>query len=145
LDVVEKLNRAVLKDDIMLTTSIAHGQFSYHERLEFPGIRKDPVYGSAYVTAFLDNEAGDPRIQPGQCRVVKRGLDRPEQVDLPRLKSEMNHYYFYWMVQTDESIEPFTERYADAYQQKYRGMLEAIRDAANNRLEAIAVPPAPQP
>lgn len=46
---VEALNRQVLLHDIMLTTSIAYGLFSYHQRLEFSGIEKNPVYGNAYV------------------------------------------------------------------------------------------------
>jgi hypothetical protein len=33
-------------------------------------------------------------------------------------------------------VDLFTKRYAAACQQKYRGMLEAIKDAANNRLHS---------
>jgi hypothetical protein len=47
LDVVEKINRAVLASEVMLTTSTAHGAFSYHNRLEFPGIEKNPIFGNA--------------------------------------------------------------------------------------------------
>ncbi|HOG17532.1 MAG TPA: hypothetical protein PLB96_09325 [Syntrophales bacterium] len=148
LEVVEELNRAVLQHDIMLATSIARGQFSYHQRLEFPGIEKNLVYGNAYVAAFLDNEAGLPRIQPGQCRIAKRGLNHHTELTLPRLSSKKDHYYFYWMIRVGDSIESFTERYADVYQQKYRGMLEAIKDAANNGLGAtgdtLRASPAPQ-
>lgn len=134
LKVVENLNRAVLKYDIMLTTSIAYGHFSYHQRLEFQGIEKNQVYGNAYVNAYIDNEKGQPRIQPGQCRIVKKGLECSSPLTLPRLKRDKEHYYFYWMVEDDESIDSFNSSYSDAYQQKYRGMLEAIKKADNNRL-----------
>jgi hypothetical protein len=72
LTVIEQLNRDLLQHEIMLTTSISYGKFSYHQRLEFPGIEKNPIYGNAYVASFLDNEVGQPRIQPGQCRIVIR-------------------------------------------------------------------------
>lgn len=67
---VERINRKMLRNDFMLTTSIAYGHFSYHGRLEFRCIEKNPIYGDAYVHAFLDNENGKPKIQPGQCRIT---------------------------------------------------------------------------
>jgi len=131
LKVIEQLNRQLLEHDIMLTTSIAYGRFSYHQRVEFDGIEKNPVYGNAYTAAFLDNESGQPAIQPGECRIVKRGLDsEPLQSD-ERLVAQRNHFYFYWMVSSKDEVQRFTDRYADAYEQKYRGMLGAIKDAAS--------------
>lgn len=137
LEVIEELNRAVLKHDIMLTTSIARGRFSYHQRLEFTGIEKNPIYGNAYIAAYLDNAVGRPRIQPGQCRILKNGLDDSDELRLPRLVNELSHYYFYWMVHAENNIHSFSALYADAYQQKYRGMLEAIKYATRNRLNSI--------
>jgi hypothetical protein len=137
LRVIEQLNRELLIHDVMLTTCIAYGRFSYHQRLEFPGIEKNPIFGNAYVAAFIDHESGKPALQPGQCRLVAQGLDQIDMLQIPRLKHERGHHYFYWMAQNEGSIPAFTEKYADAYQQKYRGMLEAIKDAANNRIELI--------
>jgi len=67
LRVIEDLSRRLLMAKVMLTTSVAYGQFSYRQRLEFPGIEKNPVYGYAYLDAYLDNSIGHPKIQPGQC------------------------------------------------------------------------------
>jgi hypothetical protein len=130
---IEELNRKVLEHDIMLTTSIAYGRFSYHQRLEFAGIEKNPIYGNAYVSAFLDNETRQPRMQPGECRIVKNGLDNLVH-NVDRLRDRGKHLYFYWMVENEADIGLFTERYANAYEQKYRGMLTAMKEAANNRL-----------
>lgn len=71
LSVIKSINRALLPDSVMLTSSIAWGHFSYHDRIEFPGIGKQPIFGNGYLTAFLDNEIGSPKIQPVQCRIVK--------------------------------------------------------------------------
>lgn len=140
LTVVEQLNRRVLERDIMLSTSIARGRFSYDQRIEFQGIEKNQIYGNAYVSAFLDNESGTPRIQPGECRLVDQGLDSLQINCIQRLVKSGKHFYFYWMVSERTDIDLFKHQYTDAYQQKYRGMLEAIKDAANNRLEDIRDP-----
>ena len=132
---IEDLNRLVLKESIMLTASIAYGHFSYHQRLEFPGVVKTPIFGHAYIAAFMDTETSQPRIQPGECRIVKRGLGDCGAETLPRLVDEQGHIYFYWMVASPDKIKTFKSHYSDAYQQKYRGMLEAISDAANNQLD----------
>ena len=136
LEVVEAINRAVLSSEIMLTTSIAHGPFTYQDRLEFLGIEKNPIYGNAYLTAYLDNDHGKPRIQPGQCRIVLQQTGQVEDAPLvnhPRLrrKSGAKHAYFFWMVSQENQIAEFERRYRDAYALKHKGMLDALRSAAN--------------
>jgi len=135
LHAVERINREMLNNDFMLTTSIAYGRFSYHGRFEFTGIEKNPIYGDAYVHAFLDNENGSPKIQPGQCRIIKRNL--PPFYDnllshshsslLRRMKDSGKHYQFYWMVNNELDIEDFEKQYNDAYELKYAGMLKALK------------------
>ena len=58
MSVIKRINRQMLFGNYMLTTSIAYGHFDYHDKLEFDGIEKNPIYGFAYVQAFLDNETG---------------------------------------------------------------------------------------
>ncbi|MBC7948405.1 MAG: hypothetical protein H7Y42_11030 [Chitinophagaceae bacterium] len=132
LSVIDRLNRQLLQHEIMLTTSISYGDFSYHQRLEFQGIEKNPIFGNAYVTSFLDNEAGQPRIQPGQCRIVKKNLPHVDMTRFLSLEDSGKHWTFYWMTSDPAEIEAFKRMYRDAYQQKYRGMLHAIKTAANN-------------
>jgi len=137
LRIVEAINRKVLLGDVMLTTSISYGSFSYHNRLEFPGIEKNPVYGNAYVSAFLDNEKGTPRIQPGQCRILREPHSNEleaalQGIDGNRVRERgRKHSYFYWMVALGNDIAHFETQYHDAHSLKYRGMLQAIRTAAN--------------
>jgi hypothetical protein len=64
---------------------------------------------------------------------VKRGLDSDPLQSDERLVVKRNHLYFYWMVSGKDEVERFTDRYADTYEQKYRGMLGAIKDAASVR------------
>lgn len=136
LEKIRKINQGMLDEGFMLTTSIAYGPFKYQERIEFIGIEKNPVYGSAYLGAYLDSSNGKPLIQPGQCRIVIENL--PDDVItslaarqgefLSRINRENNkHYYFYWNVETPDEIEDFKRRYNDSYNLKYAGMLKALK------------------
>lgn len=127
LKVITIINRKLLNKNYILTTSIAYGEFSYHQRIEFPGIEKNPIYGNAYVTAFLDNESGKPKIQPGQCRIVVGDLE-DEILDVDaKLKKTNKHLYYYWMVESNQQIDEFEKQYNDSYQLKYSGMLSALK------------------
>lgn len=138
LKTIEKVNREFMQDNYMLKVSIAYGYFKYEQRIEFQGIEKNPVYGNAYLAAYLDNEEGKPRIQPGQCRIVI-GDNLPNEIiqaignggsdnTINRIQKEgMKHYYFYWNVNTADGIEAFKKRYNDAYNLKYKGMIQALK------------------
>lgn len=137
LSKVRKINQIMLSDDFMLTTSIAYGQFTYQERIEFVGIEKNPFYGDAYVSAYFDNDSGSPKIQPGQCRLVKEGLPpicdennisiRQDRSLIRERAGDPQHYYYYWNVEQPSDIESFEDRYRDAYNLKYQGMLKALK------------------
>lgn len=133
LNAIKSINKKMLRHNYMLTTSIAYGVFDYQDKLEFEGIEKNPIYGNAYVKAFLDNEKGSPKIQPGQCRLVNENL--PFEIDLQNpaynlLKTkagDRKHLYFYWNVADHNDIEDFERQYTDSYQLKYSGMLKALK------------------
>ena len=105
LRAVARLNWRCFRKAVSLTTSIAFGEFSYHQRIEVPGVEKNPVYGNAYVNAFLDNEAGTPRLYTNECRIVKEGLTdgvlewcQEDYGELQGcLRETENHFYFEWM------------------------------------------------
>ena len=131
LEVIREINEIMIEKDIMLTTSIAYGDFKYQERIEFEGIDKTLIMGNAYLNAFLDNENANPKIKPGQCRLVKKNLpDISVEGRFERLcKSDRNnkHYYYYWMVSTPDEIESFESKYKDTYNLKYAGMIDALK------------------
>lgn len=136
LEAIKQINIAMLNENYMLTTSIAYGEFSYHQRIEFNGIEKNPIYGQAYVAAFLDNENSLPKIQPGQCRILLNAEinnllneeDENQGGFLRWRKNDRKHKYFYWNVETPEVIDEFERQYLDSYQAKYAGMLNALKN-----------------
>ena len=135
LNAVKEINKRMLDHDLMLTTSIAYGHFKYEERIEFEGIEKNPIYGNAYVAAFLDNENGKPKIQQGQCSIIKESVQgiqllNPDDRILRMIRKRNNdnkHYYFYWMIEDPSEIDEFEEEYSNLYKLKYTGMLEALK------------------
>ncbi|SEG15919.1 hypothetical protein SAMN05421847_1577 [Halpernia humi] len=130
LDAISKINRKMIEKDYMLTTSISYGHFDYRGKIEFQGIEKNPIYGGAYVQSFLDNETGKPKIQPGQCRLLKKNLPEVVIENIPLLVEKANdkqHLYYYWNLEDPDQIENFESRYRDSYSLKYTGMLTALK------------------
>ncbi len=139
LEVVRELNRAMLNKNIMLTTSLAFGEFIYRNRIEIgSSVRKSPVYGYAYLEAYLDHERGKPKIKPGQCRILKKNL--PESVRevlrernieifqfVKQRRGDRNHYYFYWNCQDPAEINIFERNYSDAEKLVYERYLKALK------------------
>ena len=102
---VEQLNRLCFEGAVSLTTSVAWGEFSYHQRLEVLGIEKNPIYGDAYVAAYIDNKSDLPKLYPNECRIAERTLplevkemfDRHEGQVASRSRKFGGRYYFEWM------------------------------------------------
>jgi hypothetical protein len=137
LRVVRDLNQRLLPHHLMLTTSIAYGQFRFENRIEFQGIEKNNVFGNAYVNAYLDQVGGFHKLQPGKCRVLLKNL--PEQIlneaanannDCHQITKKDKHYlHYYWMCNSADQIEGFENRYEDA---PYEGILRALQPNHNN-------------
>lgn len=130
LDSVRKINKRMIDKNYMLTTSIAFGPFDYQGKIEFQGIEKNAIYGGAYVQSFLDNETGKPKIQPGQCRLVKQNLPQIDIENIPLLVERGNdkqHLYYYWNLENPEEIQNFENIYRDSYSLKYAGMINALK------------------
>ena len=137
LRVVETLNRRLLDAQVMLVSSVAYGPFTYQQRLEFPGIEKNPLFGNAYLDAYLDVSDSKTKLLPGQCRVACRNL--PDRLDVTGggtrlLTRRPEHRYFYWMVPTPAEIPAFDEQYSRACslnsKLKYSAMLSALQNAS---------------
>jgi hypothetical protein len=134
LNIVKKLNRKMLDSDLILTTSITFGYLNYEGKFEISGTEKNQIFGDAYVEAFLDNEVGKPKLKPGECRIVANNL--PIEIvtslsiedDFNKIRKIGKHYYYYWMLNSSESIDDFITRYNDSYNLQYRGMLEALKN-----------------
>jgi len=128
----------------VLTTSIAYGYFCYEDRIEFQRIKKNLIYGAAYVTAYLDSDDGNSKIQPGQCRIVKRNLPNEIKTAIGNhnscilkmvgiLQKDNEHYYYYWMLEDPSEIEEFERKYYDACNSKYLAILNTLKGNADTR------------
>jgi hypothetical protein len=144
LNVVKTLNERMLGYRVMLTTSISYGEFRFNERVEFPGIEKRPLYGYAYIEAFRDSEDTRNRIQPGQCRILAKGIPQPVRLALSRgnrtfrlvrrnANVDREHYYFYWMLHERGQIDDFNKAYSEAASIVYAEQLRVLREGPRAR------------
>lgn len=118
LKMIESLNSSMLDEEVMLTTSIAFGEFSYHNKMEFPGIEKNAIIGYAYLEAYLSNESKEPKLKPGQCRIVSNNLPQEiiEAISIEshwRIRKNGKYFYYYWMISDDQKISKITNDYQD--------------------------------
>ena len=103
--VVRQIHQRTFEGAVQLTTSMAWGEFSYHERIEFSGIEKNPIYGNAYIAALADNEGRSPTLYPSECRLMRAGLPEGVLVFCTRKQGEVakrfretsDHFYYEWM------------------------------------------------
>lgn len=119
---------------IVTTCSIAYGKFEYKDRFEIRGIEKEFFVGWAYVKAFQDNEYGETKIKPGQCRLLKTNvyfLRKPRRTRgsvFSILKKTQKYYYFYWMLNSLCSLENFDGEYKEAFKLKGDARYERITE-----------------
>jgi len=129
LEVIKKINKKLIYEDIMLTTSIAYGDFKYEDRKEFIGISKIALLGNAYLCAFLDSK-NTPKIQPGQCRLVMDELPEKFIKDnrfysqhikmICKRDDDSKHYHYYWMVNSPSDIKRFEQQYTEKLSDKVK-------------------------
>lgn len=132
---IKRINRELLRDNFMTTTSIAYGHFKYQDKIEIPGIEKNAVYGGAYVEAFLDSEKTEPRIKAGQVRLLIKDLpiDVTTILDIQTdefscfLKKKGRHYYYYWSLENYGDINELDRKYSDSYKLVFQGILNALK------------------
>lgn len=131
LGVIKDMNIRMLETDIMLTTSIAYGELYCTKKVEFKGISKNPVYGDAYLQAFLDSENRQNKLNSGECRIVKRNLpnniinkESKEKYEYFRYLKDKgryrSHLYYYWMLQDETKIIEYNLEYSNLENEKYR-------------------------
>ena len=147
LDAIKNINDKCLHAKIMLTTSIAYGDFCYKERIELSDPLKESFLGNAYVMAFMDSNNDKPKLEPGQCRIVKNTLPIriANAIDISDVAGGQNkfapdylikkkdnsriHYYYYWMVDKLEQIEMFEKQYSNSYNLMYSVFFNALTNA----------------
>lgn len=113
LSIVGLLNEKLFEDRILLTTTIAFGEFQYIERTEGQVTGKMMVYGSGFVNAYSDQD-NFPKLLPGQCRIIKKNLPAYITSDINPKKMinvGKTYFYYYWMNRKLENSSSVYRRY----------------------------------
>jgi len=127
-------NEIMNKNQIMLTTSIAYGEFYSIKTVGHGNIQKNLIYGQAYIDAYLDNSN---RLNPGLCRIVIKD-NFPEKLSrilgsipvdddvLSLIRKDNSKMYYYWNCRTDDEIDTFKDQYQKAIDTQYEKMFKAL-------------------
>jgi hypothetical protein len=161
LKIIKAINKDLIKDKIMLTSSIAYGKFRYQKRNIVLGkVNKEFIYGRPYLKAYVDNsDSGRPKIRPGECRILIDN-DFPPDVDFhintsinnqsdnfDKAMQDRNHYYYYWMCNNVNLINIYKSNYDAIYSnirqfnnddfndQKYKEIALLIQSYSSNSLD----------
>ncbi len=145
LAVVKSLNQRMLTNNFMLTTSIAYGFFKYQDRIDLEVIKKNALWGGAYMEAYRDNSTTLPKLQPGQCRIVKEGLPEevlgyinnpsendPLQEDVLKFMKpykSKKHYYYWWMAKEVGELNSCENTYNKLEDLMYWGLLQKLKQS----------------
>jgi hypothetical protein len=133
LEIIKNMNRTFINHHypFITTCSIAYGQLHYENRKEIDYIRKNCIRGQAYIDAFSDSESNEPRMQPGECRILKKSLKiaLPDNRLFSLLKSKGKHYYFYWMLQDERNINNYELSYKGTKENMYDSLVRLMQDS----------------
>jgi hypothetical protein len=142
---IKEINKLVLDDGFILTTSVAYGHFKFEKKIEFERFRKNKFFGNAFVQAFLDNDDAKIKIRPGECRILKETIPDSMLDHLRNRNFEENifkfleyrngYYYSYWMVNDISKIKDIKSSYEFAYESRY----DLIKKVLNNTPFAFCV------
>lgn len=141
LKVVKEINKRMLNEGNLLTTTIAYGYFKYDDRLEFKGIEKNLIYGNAYLDAYLDNEKGKKKIRPGECRILIKTLLYPINIENTSNnfkfleKCHSHYYYYYWMLGDLAGRDDFKQEYNHAYESHDESRYDKIKEIMKNFID----------
>ena len=138
LGFLQKLHSEMIKADYLVTSSVAYGQFSYHERIELSGLEKNMFLGDAYLKSYLingkcpdgsiiiicdDNEKDNILQSSGAYRDFMKCTRR----------REIGGLQYYWAVSSAPEIDKFAEAYQDTYRLKYKGMISIYKEYSGRR------------
>lgn len=83
------------------------------------------------MKAFFDNEIEEPKLQPGQCRLIKKDLDFssnfPEDFVFSLLELTDKYYYFHWMLPNLDDLPTFKKKYQNISQSVYPKLKKLIQ------------------
>lgn len=142
LNFVKIVNREMLQENFLTTTSIAYGYLEYKKKFVFRRINKNAILGSGYLNAFLDNEIVNPKLKPGEARITKNLSDvTPQNIfeklhyneTLPSFLTEsQSHYHYNWISENQNQVisRIYSNFENDDSDNKYQTLISNLKEIA---------------
>lgn len=132
LSFLKELHAEMIQAEYLITSSVAYGSFSYHERIELTGLGKNMLYGDAYLKAYLNNG----KSPEGSIVIICEESDKSDILQSSGKYKEflrdnrrgVGGLQFYWAVSSPDKIVMFEAAYRDTYNLKYKGMISIYKE-----------------
>jgi hypothetical protein len=132
LNFLKGLHLEMIRTDYLITTSVAYGSFSYHERIEIKGLEKNMLYGDAYLKAYLNNG----KCPEGSIVIICEGNEKDNILQsagtnrefLKDIRRRLKGLQYFWAVSSSNEIDKFEEAYQDTYSLKYKRMISVYKE-----------------
>ena len=119
LEIVSKINKKCIDNDIMLTTNISYGYFKYEEKIELKNMQKSSFAGNAYLNAYIDSTK---KMKVCYCRIL--GDDTSDILNFINqkyiTKVEKKYCYFWWQCNSNNEMSNYIDDYKKI-EKKYKG------------------------
>lgn len=103
---VKRLHHEMVRQNLLLRTSLAFGRFEYQQRIQLHNLTKGMVFGGAYVAAYIANHS----VKPGAIVIAQ-----DENQELPADAGDLAPYLkptrkprgweFFWWIDSPDDIE----------------------------------------
>lgn len=129
---IQQMNHSFINhyNPFMTTCSVAYGEFHYENRKEIDYLQKNCLRGKAYIDSFSDSESIEPKINPGEVRILRKGLEinLTNNELFPLLKPKGKHFYFYWMLDEKLKINKYQNQYKQTIKNMYDELIKMIQN-----------------
>lgn len=149
LNFVQRVNCLLIdpepRPSVLTTCTFAYGFFVYQDKRELSDMRKNCFLGTPYMEAYMDNER--LKSQPGYSRIITKDphfrlADLPEPEPFSLLREHSGYWYFYWMLDSLNSLDDFEKEHQEACllddHLKYIQIKEVLRMYTEDRRKRLS-------
>lgn len=140
---IKQINKIMLTENYLTTTSIAYGFMEYRKKFVFSRMTKNAIVGSGYLNAFQDNEDKINKLNPGEVRITKKIINPNPLKDtfkkinfkngeLNYLIAKDTHYYYNWNCENKNEINNTVVIYENYLKDQTTSKHERLKSALRN-------------
>jgi hypothetical protein len=130
LKFLKLLHQRMIREEKLVQTTIAYGDFTYENRLKLPNMQKTLIFGNAYLKAYIDNEKAEPGMillldEDGSQNAIIQQLDSSlSHLLIPQKRGKIEYF---WSVENSEAIGDFERARAEAKDERFLALANVYK------------------